>query len=149
MIPALQQEPLASLWQHWNDIRGDKPVPEKADVDLVELASILPQVSLLDAVSPDEMRYMLVGSEIVARSGEELTGINLLDLFTPECRPFVSRCIIDLFNVPCALVCRTTILYQSGNTAMSQSLCLPLQKEKGAIGTGLFCARDRAKRFPY
>lgn len=143
-MQTFEREPLKSLWKYWDDVRADTMMPARREIDLVQLANILPEVSLLDAISADELRYTLVGSEIVARNGEELTGINLLDLFADECRSVVSKSLIDMFAVPCAVVCETTVLYQSGHTAMAECLCLPLRTRHDFLGRSLFAQRIEA-----
>lgn len=143
-MPSFEKEPLKSLWKYWNEVRAGTMMPARRDIDFVQVANVLPEVSLLDAISADELRYTLVGSQIVARNGEELTGVNLLDLFADDCRPVVSKCLIDMFAVPCAVVCETTVLYQSGHTAMAECLCLPLRTRHNFLGRSLFAQRIEA-----
>lgn len=79
---SIEEEPFASLWSYWREARGDRLLPDSRDIDFTRLASVLPDVSVLEVFSPEEVRYRLVGSDIVARFGGELTGVNLLDVFS-------------------------------------------------------------------
>lgn len=165
MILSVDEEPFASLWQYWNNVRGDRPMPGSYEVDFTQLAAILPEMSVLDIINPREMRYRLAGSNIVAGFGGELTGINPLDIFAESNRAALSRFLTVIITQPCAGLCRISIDYQSGWQSISNFLAVPVmtsgalagrivlvqhaeQPERdrlddliSVIGSDLFCAR--------
>lgn len=137
MIFDLEDEPFVSLWIYWTNVCGERLLPDSQDIDLTKLASIFPNVSVLDVISPDEIRYHIVGSDIVAGYGDELTGLNLLDLFSEESRQHLSQSLIEVVTRPCAGFCQTAIAYQSGRKNQAQILSTPLKTGSESLGRAL------------
>ncbi|HWK44620.1 MAG TPA: PAS domain-containing protein [Stellaceae bacterium] len=66
---------LARLFQYWDDRRLDRPMPSRADIDPIDLKSILPHLFLVDVThDPLRLQYRLVGTELTDRLGCELRG---------------------------------------------------------------------------
>lgn len=63
-------EQLLAAWQRW---RGDRIVPERTDVDVVELPALLEHLVLLD-VEDKDFRFRLVGETIANRYAVRLKG---------------------------------------------------------------------------
>lgn len=131
MMHSVDEEPFASLWQYWNKVRRDRLLPGSRELDLTQLAAILPEMSVLDIVDPDEMRYRMAGSDLVTRFGEELTGANLLDLFSEKSRPTLSRFLTRIIIQPCAGLWHTSVGYQSGRQGAVQLLAVPIKTSDG------------------
>jgi hypothetical protein len=79
--------------EYWRAKRGAAKFPARADLDPVEFPYVLGDVVLIEAEKsihtsefPWNFRYRLVGSNIVARDGYNLTGKTLDDLPEPEYR---------------------------------------------------------------
>lgn len=127
MMHSVDEEPFASLWQYWNKVRGDRLLPGSRELDFTQLAAILPEMSVLDIIAPDEMRYRMAGSGLVARFGGELTGANLLDLFSENSRPALSRFLTKIVTQPCTGLLHTSVGYQSGRQGAVQLLAVPIK----------------------
>ena len=138
---SVEEEPFASLWAYWHEARGDRLLPDSRDIDFTRLASVLPNVSVLEVFSPEEIRYRLVGSDIVARFGGELTGVNLLDVFSENSRGLLSQSLVETVTRPCAGFCQTSIAYQSGRSVTVQILSAPLKTDDKTLGRTLMIQR--------
>jgi hypothetical protein len=66
---------LAELYAYWRAKKGERPAPRRADLDPVEIAPLLPFVTLVDVErAPLRFRYRLVGTAIVRNVGDDFTG---------------------------------------------------------------------------
>lgn len=63
----------ARLLDAWNTWRGDRTIPERADVDPVDIPDLLPNLILLD-VERTDYRFRLVGEQISKRYASRLKG---------------------------------------------------------------------------
>jgi hypothetical protein len=72
---------LLELYDYWLIHRGDRPAMLRADLDPVSIPQLLKSLILTD-VSGDgpDIRYRLVGTEIVAAHGLEYTGMTVEEL---------------------------------------------------------------------
>lgn len=131
---SVDEGPFASLWQYWNKVRGDRSLPGSRDLDFTQLAAVLPEMSVLDIFGPGEMRYRMVGSDLVMQFGGELTGVNLLDVFAERYSKTLSQSLMEVVTRPCAGLCQTSVSYQSGRQAKAQILAVPVQTSNGLPG---------------
>src|SRR5579883_2212719 len=61
------------LYRYWQDKRGNRAMPSRADLDPVDIPWLLPHLSLVHKVS-GRLYYRLVGTAIVQQHGRDLTG---------------------------------------------------------------------------
>lgn len=73
-----------SLYEYWDRIRGDRPMPRRQDIDPVEIWSLLPYVHLSEwHTDPDGVFFRIAGTELVATAGQEFRGRWLREI-TPK-----------------------------------------------------------------
>ena len=80
---APQPSPASLRWAlaYWQDRRGGRRMPSRADLDPAHFPALLPHVLLIDVqANPLDFRYRLVGTGIVDRAGADHTGIRLANL---------------------------------------------------------------------
>jgi hypothetical protein len=67
---------LVRFYDFWLGLRGDRPMPSRKDFDPLQVGSeFLPNLMLIDVLrEPRRYRYRLVGTHVVAASGEDRTG---------------------------------------------------------------------------
>ncbi|SMF14554.1 PAS domain-containing protein [Tistlia consotensis] len=80
--PALHQEfadpRLPSLFDHWQAIRGTRIAPLGRDLELAAIPRLLPIIDLIEVLrAPLRFRHRLFGSELVARNGRDVTGLEI------------------------------------------------------------------------
>lgn len=69
-LPALRR-----LVGYWAGKRGDAAIPRRADIDPVDIPTVLPDLWMIDVVgSPPRFRYRLVGTRIATRVDHDPTG---------------------------------------------------------------------------
>ncbi len=66
---------IAALRRYWDEVRGGRAMPSRADIDPADIPRLLPNLFLVD-VGPtvDDLRWRLAGTEVVRLFGLELTG---------------------------------------------------------------------------
>ena len=75
---------LRALFGYWREKRGDGAMPARADLDPLEIPTLLPIVGLVDVLDGGaRFRYRLVGTEIVEVDGHDPTG-RFLDEAPPD-----------------------------------------------------------------
>lgn len=63
------------LYQYWDSKRGDRTMPARRDIDPAELKHLLPYLLIVDLeAEPFRVRYRLLGTKVVAESGNDFTG---------------------------------------------------------------------------
>ena len=70
-----------ALLQAWHRWRGDRPLPERADIDPTDIPDLLANIVLLD-VEEKDYRFRLVGETINTRYAIRLKGKSITDLMS-------------------------------------------------------------------
>jgi len=100
---AIADEKIRRFYQYWLAKRGGRRYPSRASLDPRDFAEVLGDVVLIDAWRsepgsrwPWSFRYRLVGTNIVARDGYDLTRKTLEELPEPEYRERVRATWIEV-----------------------------------------------------
>jgi hypothetical protein len=130
----LTKAPFADLWTFWKAARKNDNIPDHQDLDLTQLSSSLTDISVLDIVDASTMIYRLVGSDIVNRFGSELTGLNLIDFFSPLTKDHAASSFVSVVETPCAGFATTSLTFASGLVVPTTILCLPTFSKGNNLG---------------
>ena len=85
---------LLSLFRYWDHQRGQRAMPERRDIDPVEIGgAVLPHIVLVEFVG-GRVRYRLAGTELVRRFGRDFTGRYMDELIGGSYLDFIN----DLFS---------------------------------------------------
>ncbi len=68
---------LRRLYDYWDAKRGNRPMPARADIDPVELAWGLGDISLIDVLPDGDFQWRVDGSNLVAFFGCDMSGRKL------------------------------------------------------------------------
>ncbi len=72
---------LRALKRYWDDKRGSRAMPGRADLDPVDVPDLLPYILLVDtAETLEEFRYRLIGTEVCTGFDRDRTGSRFADL---------------------------------------------------------------------
>ena len=73
--------------KYWQELRRDREMPARADIDPLDIPELLPLVFLVNVLhEPLDFQYRLLGTEIVRHSAGNYTGYSLRDL-PEQCPP--------------------------------------------------------------
>lgn len=63
------------LYEYWREVRGNRLMPRRQDIDAVQIWSLLPYIHLSEWHSdPDRVFFRIAGTELVATAGHEFRG---------------------------------------------------------------------------
>ena len=83
---------LARLYAYWDEKRGSRPFPARADIDPLDLGYALGQIILVDVFhEPLRFRIRLYGSNLAERMNFDMTGKDLEDHPCPDFKARVAR----------------------------------------------------------
>ena len=69
---------LSLLYRYWQDKSGSERLPARADIDPIDIPSLLPNVLLIDVQrNPLDLVYRLAGTVIVNWFGQEVRGLRV------------------------------------------------------------------------
>lgn len=132
--------------EYWIKIRGDRPMPSRADLDPIDIRQILPNVVLLDVThDPLDFRYRLIGTKIVSQLNDDHTGKWMSEI--PHQKPPSTIWSSCETVVNQKLPMTTEIPYTGRNRdfAVSEDIVMPLSAD-GINVTMLFVVIDFFRR---
>jgi hypothetical protein len=65
---------LRTLHGYWNALRGDRPMPRRADIEPAKIPKLLPYIVIYTVLPGGDYIVRLVGEEIVSFTGGNATG---------------------------------------------------------------------------
>jgi len=75
------------LYDYWQSKVGDRPIPDRADIDPLEMVPWLPHLLLVEiGADRRDVRFRLIGTWVVDRVGRDDTGMTVADLGLTEGR---------------------------------------------------------------
>lgn len=122
---------LKPLCEFWDEVRGDRLLPNASDVDPSQIAYILKDIAILDVITEMNIQYRLAGTGIAERMGADPTGNNLIEMTAPETRATVSKILNLIVSHPVGCIATYENIYNTGKRAVIESLYLPLQRGEG------------------
>jgi hypothetical protein len=133
---------LRGLHEYWRQKRGKRMFPSRSDIDPLDFANALGQVSLVQVEgSPVRFRYRLVGSNASQHLGCHLTGRYTEDLTDPGVRAMVEALYRGAVSLRRPLANRGETRY-AGERWIWETICLPLASRPATIDmllTGEVC----------
>lgn len=93
----IRSERLRRLFDYWEGKKAARKLPARAMLDPVDFPYALANVALVDVLrDPPRFRFRVVGTEIVARDGTDLTGKYTDDHPLPEYRALLRQAYDDV-----------------------------------------------------
>lgn len=120
-------DPVNRFMAAWQDWRGAQIVPSRAHVRLEMIPELLQYITIVDAVAPDRFMFRLSGTAIDRVAGNDLTGIDILELTAPAVRPIRARRLWTMADHPCGCLVAFLHRYPSGIDLPAMALTLPVK----------------------
>jgi hypothetical protein len=92
---AMKHSSTRELFDYWNERRGTRPVPERAEIEPGAIRRILADTFILTFDPARGYPFRIAGTRVCAAFGRELKGGSLADLWTPDSQPLLH----DVLNV--------------------------------------------------
>lgn len=133
-MPARIADPLLlQLFDYWNSRRDGRPVPDRRDIDPVDMPRrLLPHLLLVELHGAvPRIRYRLVGTAICARYGADFTGTWLDEVSGAEYRHLLEDLYRRMRDTGRPIYTESEFRLDAETTAKTCRLYLPLQREGG------------------
>jgi|GEM_PF-2498492 len=127
----LKTEGAQVLYSYWDRLRDGRLMPRATEFDLLEIASILPNIMIHTHNDKNGFDFKFFGTALVRSVGADLTGLELSDVLE---KIDVEKSIAEFNRVitePIALVSRFNASASEGGDYESEHLMLPLANETG------------------
>lgn len=82
----MQTTELRRLLQHWHDLKGERSLPRRADLDPTAIAYCLGNIALVEIEPSFRPRYRLVGTRLADLLGEDPTGRYVDEMYSTGVR---------------------------------------------------------------
>jgi hypothetical protein len=114
------------LYAYWEEKRGTRPAPERADIEPGAIRGVLSDAFILSLDPGAGHSVRLAGTRICALFGREIKGESFLNLWTTENQPIVEGLLSILTAESTGTVAGVTAKNSAGETIDLELLLLPL-----------------------
>lgn len=125
---------VARIERYWNEVRGNRLVPSRCEIDPRGLEGVLSHAFILERIAGGLARFRIAGSHLSDLTGLELRQMPVSVLFTTSSRGVLSETLVSVFDDP-SLV-HMTIASPEGfgrDTLGGALVLLPLRSDFGDI----------------
>ena len=127
---AIQEPLLAELYAYWTAKRGARFAPSRAEIDPVEIPSLLPHLMLIDVIDGGaRLRYRLAGTEIESRFGCSMVGRYVDELMRGRYYDYVLGLYRELLTSRRALYSESAYGPGGDSPLYARRLMLPLSSD--------------------
>jgi hypothetical protein len=124
--PAMKHAASRDLYAYWEERRGTRPAPERADIEPGAIRGVLSDAFILGLDNAGDYPIRLAGTRVCALFGREIKAESFLDLWTPTCRRVVADLMAILADEYVGTVAGVTAQSAAGETIDLELLFLPL-----------------------
>ncbi|MEO0918015.1 MAG: PAS domain-containing protein [Pseudomonadota bacterium] len=119
---------------YWNEVRGQRLVPSRCEIDPRGLGSVLSHAFILERIAGGLARFRIAGSHLADVTGLELRQMPISALFLPGSREQLSDAMEAVFDEPAMVRMRITSPGGFGRPALEGELVLlPLRSDLGDV----------------
>lgn len=143
MLPEIKTPLLRMLLKHYLEVRGDRRMPSRRDIDALRLGPALPIIWISDyEPAAGTFRYRLAGEEVNNIWGFSVAGRLLSEFVLPERFSPTNESFLKVLHEEAALIANGAIYRCSGRIGVGERLVLPLASN-GVSADGLIGATHR------
>jgi hypothetical protein len=138
-LPFADDRILLNLAAYWSAKRDGNPLPSRAAIDPLDMPRrLLPHLALVEATGQDsEIRFRLVGTELVQRFGRDATGKTSRDLYSDsDYRQYLEQIYTGVIARAQPLYIDNTRRFSEEGSGRVRRLLLPVATEPGSDRVG-------------
>lgn len=118
-----------ALLDYWIGKRAQRAMPDRADIDPIDIPKLLPDIGLLDVIDGGRRFYFrVVGSNINRSFGHDYTGHYLDDVAPIGYSQFITLLYRKVVQTRCPVYSLGKCRYRDSSVRSIQRLLLPLTK---------------------
>lgn len=131
---------LQNVESYWDSLRGERPVPDRSELDPRRIQPALSCAFILERLAPGVARFRLAGTHLNDLMGMEVRGMPLTSFFLPESRRRVSAALEQVFDHPAKAWITLAGDRGIGKPPLDACLLLlPLRSDAGDVTRALGC----------
>lgn len=134
----IRTEGARNLFAYWDGLRAGRPLPRATDIDLVDIAPLLPDVVIYAATPDNDFRFRFFGTALVRAIGTDLTGLHFREIMEQSDAAESIEIFSRLLAKPCAAVNVYQPTALEGGDHETEHLLLPLS-DKNGVGVEFLC----------
>jgi hypothetical protein len=115
-----------AVYAYWEERRGRRPAPERADIDPGAIRSALGDAVMLAADFVDQLRFRLAGTRVCALFARELKGELFAALWSEPSRPMIEDLLTVVGNENVGAVAGVSGRTEDGERTDLEMLLVPL-----------------------
>jgi len=92
------------LFDYWNALRGSRPAPERAEIDLAAIRGLIADMFMLEVDAADLFPFVLSGTRVNALACTEQHGRSFLDLWARQEQRNVAALLLAVIDSACPLI---------------------------------------------
>jgi len=143
----LTRRPLSDFKAAWEEARGEKPLPTRADISLRLFAKFVPNMTAFIRNGVMDYPHTQMGEDMRARLDLDGSQLNLFDILHPDVREQSELYWSNLFLQPCGGLQEYSVEYPNGALRRLVSLTLPLVRKEGGPVMAVSYSMIIAERF--
>ncbi len=121
------------LYAYWQELRGRRPAPERAEIEPAAIRQVLSEAFILALDDGAACPFRLAGTRVCALFGRELKGESFIGLWTAASRPTVGDLLAILANEWVGTVAGVTAHNSDGEAVELELLLLPLSAPRPSL----------------
>ena len=114
------------LYAYWEDRRGQRLAPERADIEPGAIRTALSDTFILELDAADGHSFRLAGTRVCALFGRELKGESFVDLWSLTCRGPIADLLAIAADESVGTVAGVSAQSTTGDSVDLELLLLPL-----------------------
>jgi len=131
--PDLECPENRELLAHWEELRGDAPVPQRSQFNPMNLPRHLPNLIVLEPDIPAKAQIRIFGTELTRRLGLDLTGADLFSLYQGQRAKDIVEMIACVVEHNAIAVAYSEWSTPSGHVFSTENVWVPLASDTGVI----------------
>ena len=129
----LEHADARAILEMWNALRGERPVPFRAELDAGRIGARAPFLAILEQVAPSNFRIRIAGDRLNRWFGMELRGMSALSLTDTGSRNHLQATLNRVVMEPAAGVVTGLARTGEGAAIRFEMLLLPMRSDFGRV----------------
>lgn len=130
----------------WNRWRGERLLPQRADMDITMIARLMPRVVLLEIFSAERMIFRLAGGEVEQYLGQRLQGRDYVAMAEAGQQERRGRMMWHVVSQPCAGVNIYRASDPDGTSRLIQFCGAPIMPDEPGAPVQLLAVASNLRR---
>ncbi|MGO1121012.1 PAS domain-containing protein [Rhodovibrionaceae bacterium A322] len=143
-VLAARSQDIQHIYSYWNDKRQGRAMPRRADIDPLDMVSLLPNLVLVDVTwDPFKLTYRLVGTRNVEQRSFDPTGKSVEEGFFGQSKETVLALYKQVAEKGQPLFQREDHLSSAGRRMKDEVIFLPLSEDGQITSQILVCSVEQ------